>query len=59
MTKSFRTKTRKLSTGHTLAGINKLSVGKTFFKRNKILNGLLVVQYVNFKIFYAIFVIFN
>ena len=47
------------STGHTLAGINKSCVGKTFLKRNKFLNGLLVVQYVNFKIFYAIFVIFN
>ena len=42
-----------------LTGINKLSVGKTFFKLNKILNALLVVKYVNFKIFYAIFVIFN
>ena len=47
------------STGHTLAGINKSCVGKTLFKRNKFLNGLLVVQYVNFKIFYGIFVIFN
>ena len=47
------------STGHTLAGINKSCVGKTFLKRNKFLNGLLAVQYVNFKIFYAIFVIFN